>query len=442
MRETAAKNVFVLGLDDLHLGQLEALRRAAEYRFHALYRREDVKSGREDVARRVLEGARETLDRFPGPIDAVVGYWDFPVSTMLQLLRRDRGLPTPSFESVLKCEHKYWSRLEQVMCVPRNVPRFCAVDPFAEDAAARITVAYPFWIKPVRSVLSYLGYRVHDVAELRRALAEIRTGIARIATPFNYLLGFADLPPEVAAVDGRHCIAESMISGGRQCTLEGYAHGGEVVVYGAVDSIREGRHRSSFSRYQYPSTLPEPVLDRMSEITRRFLTRIGFDDSPFNVEFFWDERTDRISLLEFNVRISKSHCPLFKMVDGEFHHQVMLDVAMGRRQDFPYRRGEHAIAAKFMWRSHEDAIVRRAPDADEVAALCQEFPGMEIELHVHEGMRLSDLLYQDSYSYEVAVIVLGGNSEADLLRNYDRCRTAMDLRLETVPARHAKARLP
>ena len=432
MRERTVKNVFVLGLDDFHLGQLEALRRAGEYRFHELYRREDVKSGREDVAERVLEGAQAILDRFPGPVDAIAGYWDFPVSTMLPLLRRARDLPTPSFESVLKCEHKYWSRLEQARAVLEAVPQFCAVDPFSDDAVSRITVPYPFWIKPVRSVLSYLGFLVRDRAELDRALAAIRDGIDQIATPFDYLLGFADLPEEIAALDGRHCIAESLISEGRQCTLEGYARDGDIVVYGAVDSIRAGPFGSSFSRYQYPSTLPRPVLERMAGIVRRFLTHIDFTDSPFNVEFFWDERTDRIWLLEINVRISKSHAPLFKMVDGEFHHQIMLDVAMGQRPDFPHREGEHALAAKFMWRSHGDAIVRRAPGAHDLDELRKAVSGAVLDLHVGEGTQLSHLLYQDSYSYELAAIFVGGESEAELLTKYERCRRALQLSLEPV----------
>ncbi len=426
------KHVFVLGLDDFHLRQLESLRRTDEYRFHELYRREDVKSGREDVAERVLAGARERLARWPGPVDAIVGYWDFPVSTMLPLLRRERGLPTPSFESVLKCEHKYWSRLEQAAVIPEHIPAFCAVDPFRDDVAGQISVPYPFWIKPVRSVLSFLGFRVEDDADLARAIAEIRAHIATIATPFNHLLSHAELPDEVAAVDGRHCIVESLISDGRQCTLEGYVLGGEIVVYGAIDSIREGPHASSFARYQYPSSLPEPVLARMTTIAKRFLAHAGLDDTPFNVEFYWDEPSGRISLLEVNVRISKSHGPMLKMVDGEFHHQIMLDVAMGRRPEFPFREGRHRLAAKFMWRRHEDGIVRRVPGEDDLAALRRALPDLDVELHVHEGMRLSDLAYQDSYSYELAVVFLGGDSEADLLRGYARCQAAMDIRIEPV----------
>lgn len=427
-----AMNVFVLGLDDLHLRQLLELRRADEYRFHELYRKKDVKSGRLDVADRVLDGARRILADFPDPIDAIVGYWDFPVSTMLPILRREHGLPGPTLEAVLRCEHKYWSRLEQAEIVPDIIPEFCPVDPFATDVADQITLPFPFWIKPVRSVLSHLGFRVADRTELDSAISEIRAGIDRIAVPFDHLLAYADLPDALAGMSGRHCIAEAIISRGRQCTLEGFAHDGDVVVYGAVDSIREGRHRSSFSRYQYPSNLPSPVLDRMIEATRRFISHIGFDDSPFNIEFYWDDVDDRIWLLEVNTRISKSHAPLLRNVDGEYHHQVMLDVAVGRRPDPPHREGPYPISAKFMWRVDGDAVVTRAPDPETIEDIRRELPGAEIELHIRQGMRLSELAYQNSYSYEIAAIHLGGHNEANLLESYARCRKALDVGLEPV----------
>jgi biotin carboxylase len=278
-------------------------------------------------------------------------------------------------------------------------------------------------------VLSYLGFKVHDDAEFEAALCRIRAGIPKIGIPFNYLLDFAELPPEIAAVDGNHCIVESIISAGRQCTLEGYALEDEIVVYGAVDSIREGRHQSSFQRYQYPSALPQDVVARMTSITERVLSHMGFTYSPFNIEFYWDEQTDEIRLLEINTRISKSHCPLFHMVDGEYHHQVMIDVALGQRPAFPHREGRYGVAAKFMWRAFEDALVRRVPSAEEIARVQRLFPEAEIEVHLTEGARLSDLKFQDSYSYEMATIFLGGDSEAELLEKYDRCREALNIEL-------------
>ncbi|WP_206609599.1 ATP-grasp domain-containing protein [Thiohalobacter thiocyanaticus] len=403
---------------------------AQDYRFHELFTHADVKAGPAIPVQKLHDGALEQLHAFEGSIDAIVGYWDFPVSTLLPLLCRTFGLPSPSFEATLKCEHKFWSRLEQQQVIPDFIPPFCAVDPFADNPRSQITLDYPFWIKPVKAASSHLAFRVDGDSSLEHALKRIRASIYRFAEPFNYLLDFAELPASVASVDGHHCIAEGVISRGRQCTLEGYVYQGEVQVYGAVDSIRQGRHRSSFARYQYPSRIPRRVQQRMHAITDRFLTHIGFDNGPFNIEFYWDNQCDRLWLLEINTRISKSHCPLFRAVDGASHHKVMLDLSLGQRPAFPHRQGTWPCAAKFMWRLYEDAMVKRIPSAAEIEAIRTRFPGTEIQLHIQPGMRLSELRDQDSYSYEIAVIFAGGQSQTELLEKYRAIQRALRLEFE------------
>jgi biotin carboxylase len=427
---SSQKNIFVFGADKFNLVQMEALDTAKEYRFHELFTYREVKAGPEFPVKQLHEGALERLAQFPGSIDAIVGYWDFPVSTMLPLLRQPYHLPSPSFEAVLKCEHKYWSRLEQKRLIPQYIPDFCAVDPFAEDYRQQIHIAYPFWIKPIKAASSHLGFMVRNDAELEHAIKVIRDNIVRFARPFNYLLQFADLPDEVAAIDGHYCIVEGIISRGRQCTLEGYVYAGQTHVYGVVDSVREGQHRSSFSRYQYPSTIPRRIQQKMIAVTERFLTHIGFDNGPFNIEFYWESRNDRIWLLEINTRISKSHCPLFRDVDGASHHKVMLETALGQQPDFPHRMGKYKIAAKFMWRIYDDAMVTRVPTDEELRELRRQFPSAEIQMHIHKGMRLSSLKDQDSYSYEIAVIFLGGDSQQELLQKYHELQQVMQVELD------------
>jgi hypothetical protein len=411
------KNVFVVGLDDANLVQLRRIAHADRYAFHALYRKQEVK-GASFPVRMILEDGPRRLDAFDGPVDAIVGYWDFPVSTVLPILRRHCGLPSPSLESVLKCEHKYWSRCEQASAIPDHVPPVQAIDPFADDVMETLQLDYPFWIKPVKSVLSHLGFRISDEPSLRHALAAIRAGIDRYGEPFNEVLERADLPPPIAAVDGYHCIAEGIISAGRQVTVEGYVLDGQTQVYGTVDSVREGPHQSSFSRYQYPSSLPDSVTQRRAMIAARFFRHIGFDHSPFNIEFYWNPADDGIYLLEVNTRVSKSHSPLFEMVDGCSHFQVMVQVALGERPDFIQGDGEHAVAAKFMLRRDRDARVTRVPAGADIARVQARFPGTLIETYVSPGMRLSAMHDQDSYSYEVAALFMGAASEAELLQNY------------------------
>jgi len=436
-------NIFVVGLDDFHLAQLQQLPGAAHYAFHPLFTREELKSGDRFPVREILEDGPRRLKEFGGRVDAVVGYWDFPVSTVLPLLRRPLGLPGPSLEAVLKCEHKYWSRVEQARVVPEHLPQFCAVDPFAPDPLDTVTLAFPFWLKPVRSVLSYLGFLVRDADAFHRAIAATRGGIRRFGDPFNEILALAEVPEAIASVDGNHCIAESLISAGRQCTLEGYSCNGDVRVYGAVDSLREGSAGSSFSRYEYPSTLPEPVQARMAAIAARVIRQVGYDDAPFNIEFYWEEDSDRIWLLEINCRISKSHAPLFQMVDGCYHHQVMIDLALGRKPAMPHREGRFRCAAKFMLRRQEDARVVRVPTDVEIAAVEAAIPGVVIQVELSEGMRLSQLRYQDSYSYEVAVVFVGADDHEGLAAKYRQVLARLPLEFAaTEESGHSPSRRP
>ena len=427
---TSEKNIFVFGADEFNLAQMRALEGSDAYRFHTLFSYQEVKAGPAFPVQALYEGAFEQLDRFDGTIDAIVGYWDFPVSTMLPLLRQPYALPSPRYEAVLKCEHKYWSRLEQQRVVPDYIPDFCIVDPFADNVQQQISVPYPFWIKPVKAASSHLGFKVHNRVELDNVITTIRQKITRLAKPFNYLLQFAELPDEVAGIDGHHCIVEGIISRGRQCTLEGYVYQGNVNVYGVVDSIREGQHRSSFARYQYPSMIPLRIQQKMIAVTERFLKQIEFDNGPFNIEYYWESGNDNIWLLEINTRISKSYCPIFRDVDGASHHKVMLELALGQQPDFPHRQGCYRLAAKFMWRVYEDAMVRRIPSETEMLAINRQFPSAEIQLHIKEGMQLSELRDQDSYSYEIAVIFLAGNNQHELLEKYHALQQAMHIELE------------
>ena len=46
----------------------------------------------------LLDRAREQLEAADPPPDAIVGYWDFPVSSMVPILCRERGLASASLE--------------------------------------------------------------------------------------------------------------------------------------------------------------------------------------------------------------------------------------------------------------------------------------------------------------------------------------------------------
>ena len=434
------KNIFVIGLEDFNLQSLKNLPEASGYEFHSLLDFSEIrgnskdlmwtedKSPRPDIAvtdqtenlaldaTKLLALCEQRLENFQGSVDAIIGYYDFPVTIMLPILRKKYNMPGPSLESVLKCEHKYWSRIEQQHIIPHHIPFFQTFDPFNDTEIQNLELVYPFWIKPVKSFRSFLAFRINDGNDLESAIHEIRENITYISKPFTDFLEMATLPKNIKQTENRTCIAESLLSGS-QCTLEGYVYDNTVTVYGVVDSIRES-DRSSFSRYQYPSQLPEDIQQRMISIAESVLTQKGFNNSPFNMEFFYNQTEGQVYLLEINPRISQSHADLFEKVNGKSHHIVAIETALGQNPEYRLKQGEYEMACKFMLRHFENARIKKTPTAEQLKEVETTIPGTRIEILVKPGIMLSDLSIQDSYSYELADIYIGGEDESAILNKY------------------------
>jgi hypothetical protein len=435
----STKNVFLVGLNDFNREKLRSIRNADSYTFHGVLDPAEVLDTYDFPIEDMLERAEGRIRAWQadtgGTVHAITGYMDFPVSTMLPLLCDRFGVRSPSLESLLKCEHKYWSRVVQREVVPEHIPPFQAFDPFDEGAFDTIELTPPYWIKPIKSSGSMLGFRINGRDDFEAAMSEIREQIHLISEPFNFVLDNAQLPDEVARIDGHHCLAEGLI-GGRQCTLEGYSYEGRVETFGIIDSIRY-QNGSSFFRYEYPSNLPDLVRDKMREITRTVIPHIGFDNCAFNVEFYWDRERNHVWLLEINTRVSQSHSDIFQKVDGQTNQQVTVQVACGEQPDFPAGEGMYACAGKFFWRVfdvHGDTEVTRVPSAEDIAAVAERFPAAVIKPQLEVGMRLSELLEQDSYSFAICELYLGGNDTKDLLDKYVECREMLPFEFSPSPA--------
>jgi hypothetical protein len=423
---SGVRNVFVVGLDGTNAVSLRSVRHAATARFLPLLDREEVRGLEEFPFEDLVDEARRRLQTSGERVDAICSYWDFPVGEMVAVLGAELGLSTPSLDVLVRSQHKYWSRLVQQRVAPEAVPSFAAVDPHQRHPD--VPIEAPYWIKPVRSFRSHLAYRIRREGDLPGALAEIREGIGRLADAYAPVLARVELPPEIADIDGSWCIAEQAVRG-RQCTLEGFVWRGEVTVYGAVDSIRMP-NRSSFARYEYPSRLPRRVFEAMVDITERVVPALGYEDAPFNAEYFWDEQGDRIWLLEINARQSQSHATLFEKVDGRSNHEVMVALALGERPSMPKGAGQHRVAATFFLRGERDGVVGHAPSAEQIRGIERRYPGSGILVRVEPGQRLSELPDQDAYSYELGEVSIGGPNRRALRRTFDSIVAELGVRID------------
>jgi len=82
----------------------------------------------------------------------------------------------------------------------------------------------------------------------------------------------------------------------------------------------------------------------------------------------------------------------------------------------------------------------RVPTADEIAAIEAAFPGVVIQVDVREGMRLSELCWQDSYTYEVATVFIGATDNAALEHTYQEVMQRLPLEFAPVDKEAAPCR--
>ena len=428
------RNVFVIALEDKQTRAMQTLRERKDLEIHGLL---DVSTAVESdnvSFNHLLSLANEQLTAYPGTVDAIIAQWDFPTSVIVPILCQQHHLPSPSITSVLKCEHKYWSRLEQQKVVPDVVPKFCGIDPFAEDPLSQVTLDYPFWLKPVKAFSSHLGFKIESSLHFEQAIKEIRAGIRQLGDAFNEALAYIDVPEEIIHLDGNACIAEEIISG-VQGAPEGSVFNGEFNIHGIISQPKAENSIALFDRLEYPSNLPEHVHHKMVETAKTFLAHIGYNNGCFNVEFMWDEAREKLWLIEVNTRISQSHSEIFVLVDGMSNHEIAVDIALGQRPSLLNRQGVAPIAAKcFIPFAHRDGVVKRIPSQAEIAALKARLPHTDVVIDVEPGQQLSHLMHQDSFCYRLGTLYVTGNTHEEIEQNYQYCLNVLSFDIEPIDA--------
>ncbi|HEX8131082.1 MAG TPA: ATP-grasp domain-containing protein [Pyrinomonadaceae bacterium] len=343
-----------------------------------------------------------------------VGYPGMPVAS---IVAERLGLAGVKVERVLRCEHKYYSRVAQRTLLPSATPSFQIVPPtgLADDA---LDLPFPLFLKPVKSCFSINAQKISSLPELRRVAAAslLPEGFLR---PFNDLLT-AHTDYEY---DASYLLAEALLEG-MQVSLEGYVFGGRVHVLGIIDSVMFPG-TISFERFVYPSRLPAEVQTRMSQIAETFIGGIGYDNALFNMELTYHPATGEIHIIEVNPKIASQFPDLFEKVDGMSSYAPLLQVALGEEPAFPSGQGDFKLAASCVLRTFADKRVTRVPSFEQLAALARVFPDARVEVAVAAGDLLSDIM-QDGKSFRYGLVNIGANSLEELDAKLAFCENLLD----------------
>lgn len=380
--------------------------------------------GPQAVADPIAEVARLHAQIKGRTVVGIVSTDDYPGSALAAIMAKELGFKGVEPRVNLLCQHKYLSRLEQRRLVPDAVPDFIGID-VREGAELPEDSFFPAFVKPVKSFFSIGAGEVASPDALRALTGHWRA-LDEFFLPLDRMLeAYAGI-----SVGGVRLIAESLLKG-RQVTVEGYAYDGEVTVLGVVDSIFFPG-TLAFSRFDYPSSLPDHVQERMSAIATRLMLGVGYRDGMFNIEMMYDEDRDRISIIEINPRMASQFADLYEKVDGTNSYTILLDIGRGVKPTPERRNGPYAFAASCVLRAFEDCVATRLPSEDNIAWLEAEFAGIRVEVHATVGRKLSDEM-QDGGSYRYGIVNLGGRDLADVLAKFEVCRERLGIVLEPAP---------
>lgn len=333
------------------------------------------------------------------------------------LLAERMGWPGTPVSAVLACQHKLHAREVLARVAPEATPHHQVLDA-RYGAPAPAGLSYPKFVKPVKAAFSVLARTVHSREELH---AHTRFGrrelwiIRRLVEPFERV-AHQRLKPRHSA---HRLMLEEPVAG-LQYNLDGYVFQGQAHAVGVVDAVMYPGTQA-FMRFDLPSRSAPAVQHRALDVARRFLAAVGFTHGLFNMEFFHDPATDRLTVIEFNPRMAAQFSDLYLRVLGVDLHAVALALARGQDPaQLPRQTPTAGVASSLVYRSFDPAAAPPpAPDEARQRAFAQQFPDGLLFTFNKTGRGLArELKWLGSHRY--GIVHLGARDADDLRARGER----------------------
>ena len=343
---------------------------------------------------------------------AVVSHHEQFGALAAAMLAEKMGWPGTPVKAVLACQHKIYARQVLQQVCPQANPAFQVLDAeYGADVPSGLR--YPLFVKPVKAAFSVLAKVVHSHQELT---AHTRFGawelwvIRHLVEPFERVFQKRMPNPQSA----HRLMVEEPIHG-PQFNLDGYVWNGKAEQFGVVDAIMYPGTQA-FMRWDYPSRLDATIKQRALEVAQTFLAAVGFDYGLFNMEFFYDEAQDRLTVIEFNPRMASQFSDLYLRVDGVDLHACSLAMAHGKHPDSETRVAPTAGAASsLVYRRFLRDQVCTMPNSAQTEQLNQTFPdALLFPFPKDKGSIERDFKWLGCYRY--GIVHLSGDDPADLRR--------------------------
>jgi hypothetical protein len=341
------------------------------------------------------------------------------------MLAEKMGWPGTPPAAVVACQHKLYARQVLQQVCPEASVNFQRM-PAAYGEPVPDGLSYPTFVKPVKAAFSVLAKTVHSQEELHqftRFGAYELWVIKRLVEPFERIA--KKLLPQAGTAHSMILETPANSANAQQYSLDGIAFNGDIQPLGVVDSVMYPGTQA-FMRFDYPSRLPADIQTRAADVATQFLKAVGYTHGLFNMEFFYDAVTDKLTVIEFNPRMASQFADLYLRVDGIDLYAMALELAHGRD---PWLLPRHLPSAKVATSSVFRVFDSAQPTLQQtIPPMPSDAQLLDLKQHFSDHLLLSfpktggstarDFKWLGSYRY--GILHLGGQSAADLTERLEK----------------------
>ncbi len=362
-----------------------------------------------------LEGTIELMKKYPHMYDAVVGTHDSS-AIFAVIIAKNTGKRFASVQSIINSQNKYISRRIQRDTIPEHTPSFCLALDYLRDPSRLET---PFFIKPVRSNISFGTHTISSPEELHACIA---TESLEIARHNQYFLDALSVNPKyMDPFNIQTCnafLCEDLIQGS-QVTVDGFVHDGQVEFIGMTKaSYYSGSN--SFSHHEFPYRFNPGLEQAIHQALKKLIPALGLNNSFFNMELRADEDRNTFAIIEVNSRIAFQFAKTIESVTGFDPLHLLCDVAVGREPQYEKMTKKTFTSCwNFELHSFSDQKILKTPTQSGFQELHIRFPEVHIRNLIQENTQLSDYKHNPE-SFRYCMLDIPGNSRAEIMDKYSQ----------------------
>ncbi len=357
-----------------------------------------------------LERTIALIKEHPAMYDGVVGTHDSS-AVFASIICAETGKTFASLESVINCQNKYISRRKQREILPEAVPEFCLALDYLKDPTR---LRPPFFIKPVRSNISFGTHLIQTPEELEYYIA---LESKDIVVNNQYYLDALSLRPHMAnGLNVATCnsfLCENLISG-EQVTVDGFVCQGQVTLFGMTKAaFYPGTN--SFSHHEFPYSFSEALHQKITHGLQRLIPALGIDNSFFNVELRADQDQETFAILEINCRIAFQFAKTIELVSGFDPLHLLCELACNEKPDLSWiKDNTYPMCFNFELHSFADKKIIKTPTQSGFEEIRLLYPDVHIRNLIHERSNLSDYKHNPE-SFRYCIVDIPGHSREEIM---------------------------